>query len=375
VAAPTAWDVALLPIPPLEGSVRADVCVIGLGGSGLAAIRRLQKRRVTRIVGLDAGGVAAGAAGRNGGFLLAGPAHFHHRARAAWGADLARALYDETLRGIREMQRETPSCVRPTGSVRLAADAAEAEDLVAHHAALVADGFAAELRDDPRGPTLRLPDDAVFHPQERCDLLAERAWDDGAWLYGHSPVVGIEPGRVVTARGEVRCGAILVCVDGGLDRLVPELAPRVRSVRLQMLATAPVAPGLFEGAWYYRSGLDYWQQLPDGRIVLGGCRDLDADQGRASVAATSEAVQAGLDACLRDVLGVRAAVTARWAGLVGYTDDHLPIIEQVRPDLFVAGGYCGTGNVIGRLAGEAVADLARGGAEPEIARLVAAARA
>ena len=370
----TVWDAPLLPIPPLQGTVRADYCVIGLGGTGLAAIRRLQRRGVRRIVGIDAGGVAAGAAGRNGGFLLAGLACFHHVARDRWGGEVARELYEATLTGIRDMQRETPRSVRRTGSVRLAADAAEAQDLRAHHAALVEDGFAASLVDGPRGLELRLPDDGVFHPQERCDALAERAWDDGAWLYGGSRVTAIEPGRVVTARGVVECGAVLVCVDGGLERLVPELAARVWSARLQMLATAPVAPGRFEGAWYYRGGLDYWQQLPDGRIALGGCRDLDDDEGRADRPELSDPVQRGLDARLRDTLGIDAPVTHRWAGLVGYTADGLPIVEQVRPDVYVAGGYSGTGNVVGKLAGEAVAELAQGGAEPDLARVLARAR-
>ena len=59
------------PLPRLEGTVRADVCVVGLGGSGLAALDELAALGVT-AVGLDARAVGAGAAGRNGGFVLAG---------------------------------------------------------------------------------------------------------------------------------------------------------------------------------------------------------------------------------------------------------------------------------------------------------------
>jgi len=375
VTEPTSWDLPLLPIPELVGSVRADVCVIGLGGSGLAAIRRLQQLGVRRIVGIDAAGVAAGAAGRNGGFLLAGPAHFHHRAREAWGADTARAFTALTERAIDAMTAETPDAVQRTGSVRLAADPAEAEDLRAHHDALRSDGFAAELAQDPRGLLLRLPGDGVFHPQRRCDLLAERAWDAGAWLYGQSPVVTIEGGLVATPRGEVACGAVLVCVDGGLESLLPELAERVWSVRLQMLGTAPAPAGLAHGAWYYRGGLDYWQQLPDGRVLVGGCRDLDAQGGRTTDARPTAPVQAGLDRLLAQVVGARVPVTHRWAGRVGFTADALPLVEQVRPGVFVAGGYCGTGNVIGWLAGRALADRVAGRDEPELTALIDAARA
>ena len=59
-------------LPALERSVTADVCVVGLGGSGLAAVESAIERG-QRVVGVDAGRVGAGAAGRNGGFLLGGP--------------------------------------------------------------------------------------------------------------------------------------------------------------------------------------------------------------------------------------------------------------------------------------------------------------
>lgn len=370
----TAWDVPLLPIPPLVGSIRAEVCVVGLGGSGLAAIRRLQQLGVRRIVGLDAGGVAAGAAGRNGGFLLAGPAHFHHRAREVWGAEIARAFTALTERAIDAMEAETPDAIRRTGSVRLAADPAEVDDLRAHHDALQRDGFSSELADEPRGRVLRLPTDAVFHPQRRCDQLAERAWDAGAWLYGTSPVTAIEPGVVRTAQGEVACGAVIVCVDGGLESLLPELAGRVWSVRLQMLGTAPAPLGLAHGAWYYRYGLDYWQQLPDGRLVVGGCRDLDEDEGRTTQARPTEPVQEGLELLLRRAVGARVPIVHRWAGRVGYTADALPIVEEVRPGVYAAGGYCGTGNVIGWLAGRALAESVAGREESDFLALLRAAR-
>src|SRR5690349_3480877 len=65
--------------PPLNGEVTADLCVVGLGGSGLAAVCAALEAGAT-VAGVDAGPVGGGAAGRNGGFLLAGTARFHHDA-------------------------------------------------------------------------------------------------------------------------------------------------------------------------------------------------------------------------------------------------------------------------------------------------------
>src|SRR5258708_7497037 len=72
------------PLPQLEGTVRADVCVIGLGGSGLAALAELTGLGVS-AVGVDARAVGAGAAGRNGGLVLAGPAEIFPRVGGANG--------------------------------------------------------------------------------------------------------------------------------------------------------------------------------------------------------------------------------------------------------------------------------------------------
>ena len=70
-------------------------------------------------------------------------------------------------------------------------------------------------------------------------MLAAAATSSGARLFEHSPVTGLAPGRVGTAEGEVHCDAVVVAVDGRLDLLLPELAGTVRTVRLQMLGTAP----------------------------------------------------------------------------------------------------------------------------------------
>src|SRR5690242_796196 len=78
--------------PRLTTTIDADVCVIGLGGSGLASIDELLQAGTPakRVIGLDGDAVGSGAAGRNGGFLLAGTADFYHDAVKKFGHDRAR---------------------------------------------------------------------------------------------------------------------------------------------------------------------------------------------------------------------------------------------------------------------------------------------
>lgn len=340
-------------LPPLTGVVAADVCVVGLGGSGLSAVDELLRRGAS-VVGVDAGPVAGGAAGRNGGFLLAGLAAPYHRVRELLGP-LAADLHRATLGEMRRI-----GTARFPGSLRIEDTEQGLADCAAQAAALRADGFAVEDYDGPEGRGLLFPDDGVFQPLARCRSLAADLTARGARLHEFSPAVSIRPGRVTTPAGDVRCGAVLVCVDGHLDRLLPELTGTVRTVRLQMLATAPTQEVAAPRPVYLRGGYEYWQQLPDGRIALGGFRDVGGAAEETHDATPTATVQGALDRHLRERLGVTAPVTHRWAASVGYTASGLPYVDEVRPGVRAAGGYCGTGNVVGALCGRELAGRALG---------------
>ncbi|MDP9181379.1 MAG: FAD-binding oxidoreductase [Actinomycetota bacterium] len=341
-------------LPRLEGDVTADVCVVGLGGSGLTAVQELESRGAT-VVGLDAGRVGGGAAGRNGGFLLAGLARPYHQAVAQLGRDRAASLYRRTLE---EMDR-TPHASR-VGSLRIEDDPALLADARAQAAALRADGFEAVDYSGPEGEGVLFPADGVIQPLQRVRSLASQAISP---LFEHSPALATERGRVRTPAGSVSCGAVLVAVDGNLDLLLPEVP--VRTVRLQMLATAPLGKAhvedpRFSRPVYYRDGYEYWQLLPSGRLALGGFRDLGGAEEETRSTETSDVIQQALESFLRENLSVGAPITHRWASSVGYTDDAMPFVGEVRPRVWACGGYSGTGNVIGALCARQLAGVALG---------------
>jgi glycine/D-amino acid oxidase-like deaminating enzyme len=172
----------------------------------------------------------------------------------------------------------------------------------------------------------------------------------------------------------VEADVTVVTVDGGLEVLFPELNRRVRTARLQMLVTEPTTAVTIPRPVYARWGYDYWQQLPDGRVAIGGCRDRFLDDEWSTDATPTDAVQSCIEAVLRDRAGVGVpsdvAVTHRWAGCAAFTDDHMPVCEEVRPGVYAVGGYSGTGNVLGALYGRAAVRLALGRPLDELAPLV-----
>jgi gamma-glutamylputrescine oxidase len=371
------------PRPPLEGDVEAEVCVVGGGVGGLSCARRLAQHGIETVL-LEAGTVAGGASGRNGGFLIAGVAPFHNDARERFGVDRARAMYARTLDAQREIYQLADELgagesLRRVGLLRLAVSDEEAEHVRDHARSLQEDGFPGEVVERDELPeALRrtghvgcLTDhDGALHPARWYRLLATAAEAAGARICEGSPVRGPVPapgeGPVDTGAGSVRARHVVVAADGALPALVPEYAGRVRARRLHMVATEPLPPA-FEQLVYARWGYEYLQQRPDGRILAGGFSDVDGDGSYTDSDAGSPEIWERVERYLREDVGADGGVSHRWAGVVGYSDDSLPYVGEVpgRPGLYVSGGYSGVGNVPGFMCGRDLADtIAGSGPEP-----------
>ena len=354
------WDdEAGPPCPALADTITADVCVVGLGGAGLAALDELASRGVN-AAGIDAAEIGGGATGRNAGFLLGGLADFYHDSVRRFGDAAASQIYRHTLDEIQRMAADYPGHVKLGGSLRVAASSDEVRDCEEHLQALNAHGFAAERYAGPEGVGLLLPNDGTFHPQRCVRAAAERLMARGVRLFTRTPAMALSPTGVTTRHGRIDCPTVIVAIDGRLETLLPELKPRVRTARLQMLATAPARDAAFPRPVYRREGYDYWQQLPGGEIALGGFRDRGGEAEWTTEASPGGTVQTLLEQFLRIHLRTAAPITHRWAACVAYTADGLPILEEVRPQVFVTGAYSGTGNIASRLGGRAAAHLACG---------------
>jgi gamma-glutamylputrescine oxidase len=345
-------------LPSLETEVSADVCVVGLGGSGLAAIFELLENGAD-VIGIDAKDVGAGAAGRNGGFVLAGLKEFYHSVVAELGRNRAAPMYAATLEEISRLRQLTPNAIVHTGSLRIAMSPDEFEDCALQLAALQADGFPVLEYQGSEGMGLLFPEDCAMNPLLRVRDLARLVQQKGARLYGHSPALEIVSGVVRGERFTVRAKRIIVAVDGKLEQIFPELQPQVRTARLQMLGTAPLEPR-FVRPVYARFGYEYWQQLPDGCVVLGGFRDQFELEEWTVEDTPTNALQARLEQFLRQDLGIAAPITHRWAASVSYSSGLLPVLRQVRPNVWALGGYSGTGNVVGSLFGRMAAYMTLG---------------
>jgi gamma-glutamylputrescine oxidase len=352
------------PFPRRRPSGTVDVIVVGGGVTGCSCALTLARHGL-RVRLHEARTVAGGASGRNGGFALRGGAVAYDVARSELGRERARALWELTERALDRMASLAGDALRRVGSLRLAADDAERDALAAEHAALREDGYAVEWRDVLPPPLDRLFRGAILHPRDGAlqparwvRRLAAQAADAGAEIVEGSPV----DVDALDAR------TVVVAADGLTAALLPELGGAVWPVRGQVLVTEPLAERVFERPHYARAGYDYWQQLPDGRLVVGGKRDASLDTENTAVEETTGLIQERLDAFVVDLLGRLPRITHRWAGVWGTTRDGLPLVGRVpgRDEVWVAGGYSGHGNVLGLACGDLVARAVVGEQPPEL---------
>jgi gamma-glutamylputrescine oxidase len=310
--------------------------------------------------------VAGGASGRNGGFALRGGAAAYDVARSQLGRERARALWELTERTLDRLESLAGDAFRRVGSLRLAGDDAERDALGAEHAALREDGYAVEWLDVLPPPLHRLfrgailhPNDGALQPARWVRRLARQAADAGAEIVERSPVDVDSLGAPAV---------VVVAADGLTAAALPELAPVVWPVRGQVLVTEPLPERLFERPHYARAGYDYWQQLADGRLVVGGKRDASLETENTAVEETTPLIQERLEAFVVELLGRLPQITHRWAGVWGTTRDGLPLVGRLpgRDRVWVAGGYSGHGNVLGLACGDLVARAIAGDRPAEL---------
>ncbi|MDX2103268.1 MAG: FAD-binding oxidoreductase [Alphaproteobacteria bacterium] len=350
---------------PLRGVRRVQVAVVGGGLCGLAAALTAAEAGAETVL-LEAGALADGGSGRNGGQVVPG------WSRGA--ADLRQRYGDDRARALLILADQARAWLLAT-IARLAIDVdwqphylfaaihqhhhADLDREVAAHAAL---GLPPPVLWDSRqisaaigtaryGAALHYPDGGHLHPGRLCQGLAAAAIAAGAHLFCHSPVLrltGSGPFELATPHGSLQAERVILACDAAAGQFHPSLAGRTLSLVSAVMATQPLATPPMAAPWAVADSahqIDYFRQTGDGRLVYGGLARFDDRVPRDVVAALRRLLRRTYPA-LADT-----AVSHAWHGRIAATACRLPLLAEPVPGLFAALGFSGQGVCLAPYAG------------------------
>jgi glycine/D-amino acid oxidase-like deaminating enzyme len=376
--------------PPLDGTVEADVVIVGAGYTGLWSAYYLSRHDPTlSIVVVEAEIAGFGASGRNGGwasgeFSMPTDSWIERHGRGAV-AEQFRAIWDSVDEIGRVAASEGIDChYVKGGSINLATSPAQLERMRHELAGNRELGFgesdfalldAAEtrlrVRSDKALASVYTPHCAAIHPARLARGLAEVVERRGVRIFEGTRAESIEPGMVRTDRGTVKAPTVLRCLEA-FGALMPGERRSIAPIYSLMIATEPLPNDVWD-----EIGLEGRETFHDGRhLVIYGQRTADnrfAFGGRGAPYHFGSAIEpeferdpdthASIIQTLRWLFPVvaDAKVTHTWGGAVGMPRDWT---SSVRFDpvsrIGAAGGYVGAGVTPSNLAGRTLADLVLG---------------
>ena len=377
------------------------VAIVGGGIVGCSCAYYLAREGV-EVTLLEQHEVAYGASGRNPGFV------WLHGRNPGFALDVSlagRALYDTLAEEL-----PLPFEFRPSGGVMFFLTPEQGAVFEQFVAARNADGLEMELIDGAEirrlAPPIRpdvlggsyCPLDAHINTPLLVRSLAEGARRQGADVREGVTATGLRrdgdrAAGVETSDGPVEADAVVVAAGVWSRQLLGDagITAAVGGERLQVISTFPIAeriepamygplaakqytlfrdlPGwdaeAFTEEWESQDAVEMLElvaQRADGSVLMGCPMDYPAE-------IDLRPTLAGLAAAARriheDFPGLsNAAIDRTWAGMLPFTSDTAPIIDELEPGLFGAIGHI-YGNAVGPMTGQLISQLVLG-REPEV---------
>lgn len=376
---PPSWYAAtaapLPPFPHLQGEVRADVCVVGGGYTGLSAALHLAEAGLS-VVLLEAHGVGFGASGRNGGQVGTGQRLEQATLEARHGTGVARQLW-EIGEGAKALVQELiarhdmPVRYYP-GIAHACRTAAEVRESHENAEKLARDYGYDQITPMDRPALEALIGSRTYlggdidrgaghlHPLNYAIGLAGAAARAGAVIHERSEVLEIRHGREVslrTAGGQVRAAHLILACNGYLGGLEPHVAARVMPINSYILATEPlgaqapiVEPVAVTDTKFVNN---YWRMTEDGRLLFGG-----AETYGYRFPEVAPLVRPAMLKVYPQLAEVR--IDYAWGGTLAITMSRLPCFARPQPNVLSASGYSGYGVAMATMAGQILAEAVRG---------------
>lgn len=364
--------------PVLEDDIRAQVCVVGGGYSGLsAALHLLESGHEVALV--DGARIGWGASGRNGGQIVNGLNASLGRIRKAYGQETADFVGGLLTRGNGIIRRFIADygiqCDLKEKNLYAAYTEAHMRELRDKQALWARYGMNDhELLDKAAFKTYVNSDVYVggmidhsgghIHPLNLALGEAAAVVRLGGRVFEHTLVTEVIPEadgvRVLTEKGSVRAQQVVVCGNAYLDKAVPALRDRIMPASTQIIATEPLGDLAHElipsdvCVEDIRYILDYYRLSADKRMLFGG----GTVYGGTDPADIEAKIRPNMEKVFPQLKGVK--VDYAWSGNFALSFSRVPQMGELHPRIKFAHGYSGHGVTGAHLFGQILAHAING---------------
>jgi len=360
------------PRPSLSFDLDVDVCVIGGGLAGLTTAREIA-RSGWSVVLIEAGRLAAGASGRNTGFVLPGYGADADKLIARVGFESTRDLWSLAQAGldyVRNASRAGDAAgVDPQDGWLHVSKTDDSDEFVRYVALLGELGcdieawpterVRATLRSERYFNAINYLGAIAIHPLNYALALAAAAERDGARIFENTPALAIDPSgvrkRIVTPGARLRANHVVLCGNVQLGPLMPRVAATLLPVTTYVIATAPLGDALGEVVGYRGAVSD--TDLADNHYrVVGGDRLMLSGRSTSWVRDVRRYTHA-LTADIKRTYPQLGEVVAdyAWNGTLGITIHRMPQIGELGSGVWLASGFGGHGLNTTAMAGNLIA--------------------
>lgn len=334
-----------------------DLVIVGAGIVGSSAALFYKEKYPDReVLIIDKGLMPEGASTRNAGFACIGSISEHQSDMQVAGKETVLGRIERRWRGLNLLKArmgEPEIGYRHTGGTEIFTDRNKFQESEAyiremneHLEYRIGEKSVYSAGTYQGYPSIFNRLEGAINSGKLIKNLHRRCARDGIRFWWNMKVQSVSSGRLILEdEFEMNPRQILLATNGFISRLnkVP-----VQPARGYVFVTETIPDLKWKGTFHYNSGYVYFRNIGD-RLLMGGARDVAKESENTDQFGINPEIKKWLVDFTNNIVKLPSGwkIDTEWSGIMGFTENKEPVIQQTEPGVWVAAGLSGMGIAVG----------------------------